>query len=241
MNAVNAVNADQLAELEDERRFLLRSLRDLDAERAAGDVDDTDYETLRDGYTKRAADVLRSIEEGRSSLPPKQPGRWKRVVIGAAIVLVVAVGAGILVARSVGQRTPGQTITGGGGGQDTAGLLSQARAALGVNPPVALQLYQQILDREPKNPEALTYLGWLLYLSSGSAGDEARQAAVGAAQSSMGKAIAADPDYADPHCFLAVIATRASKDAATAKTETDRCLALDPPDQVRQLMEQLNG
>ena len=36
-----------LAALEDERDFLLSSLRDLDAEHDAGDIDDVDYETLR--------------------------------------------------------------------------------------------------------------------------------------------------------------------------------------------------
>lgn len=48
--------------LEDERRFLLRSLADLDAERAAGDLDEADYVELRDHYTAKAAAVLRRLE-----------------------------------------------------------------------------------------------------------------------------------------------------------------------------------
>ena len=56
---------DRLAELEEERRYLLRSLKDLERERDAGDVDEADYLTLRDGYTVRAAAVLRQIEDGR--------------------------------------------------------------------------------------------------------------------------------------------------------------------------------
>jgi hypothetical protein len=235
------VNADQLAELEDERRFLLRSLRDLDAERAAGDVDATDYETLRDGYTKRAADVLRSIEEGKAALAQTRPGRWRRNLIAAAVVFVVAAGAGILVARAAGQRTAGETITGGIGGNDTAGLLAQARAALGVDVRTSLDLYRQVLDRDPTNAEALTYSGWLLYIASGNAGEQARAAAVDAARQQMDKAITADPSYADPHCFLAVIATREADDTATATTESDRCLSLDPPAEVRSLMQSLTG
>ena len=58
------MNPDQLAELEEQRRFLLRSISDLDREHHYGDVDDHDYETLRDGYTARAASVLRAIEAG---------------------------------------------------------------------------------------------------------------------------------------------------------------------------------
>ncbi len=236
---MDVVDADKLAELEDERRFLLRSLRDLDAERAAGDVDAADYETLRDGYTKRAADVLRAIEEGKSARPPKRPGRWRRNLIVAAIVAAVAAGAGLLVARAAGQRTAGQTITGGTGGDDTAVLLSQARVALGVDVRAALGLYRQVLDRDPTNAEALTYAGWLLYIASGNAGEEARTAAVDAAREQMAKAITADAGYADPHCFLAVIATREGDDTATATAEKDRCLALDPPADVGALMQQL--
>jgi hypothetical protein len=235
------VNADELAELEDERRFLLRSLRDLDAERAAGDVDAADYQTLCDGYTKRAADVLRSIEDGKAALPPKRPGRWRRNLIGAAVVLIVAAAAGILVARAAGQRTAGQTITGGAGGNETATLLAQARAELGLDVRSSLQLYRQVLDRDPTNAEALTYSGWLLYIASGGAGEEARAAAVDTARGQMAKAITADPSYADPHCFLAVMATREGGDTATATTETDRCLSLDPPAEVRSLMQSLTG
>ena len=40
---------DRLAELEEERRYLLRSLRDLEREREAGDVDDEDYQTSLSG------------------------------------------------------------------------------------------------------------------------------------------------------------------------------------------------
>ena len=46
---------DALAALEEERTFLLTSLRDLDAELAAGDIDRADYDELRDDYTRRTA------------------------------------------------------------------------------------------------------------------------------------------------------------------------------------------
>src|SRR5690606_10308441 len=95
---------DRLAALEEERRFLLDSLRDLDREYEAGDVDEHDYVTLRDGYTKRAATVLRQIEEGKAALPPKRPRRVLRSLIVAVVVLVVGGGIGIAVARSSGQR-----------------------------------------------------------------------------------------------------------------------------------------
>jgi hypothetical protein len=235
------VDPDRLAELEDERRFLLRSLRDLDAELAAGDVDATDYATLRDGYTKRAADVLRSIEEGKAALPPTRPGRWRRNVLAAAIVVAVAIGAGILVARTAGQRSPGDTITGAAGPADTATLLAQARSMLGVDVRAAQDLYAKVLDEDPKNPEALTYSGWLLYLASTGASDAVRQTAVQTAKEQLTKAVAADASYPDPHCFLAIVALRVDADATMSQAEQQRCLDLDPPAQIRDYMQQLTA
>ena len=62
-----ALDPDELAALEEQRDFLLRSLADLDREHDAGDLEDDDYQTLKDDYTARAADVLRAIEERRAA------------------------------------------------------------------------------------------------------------------------------------------------------------------------------
>jgi tetratricopeptide (TPR) repeat protein len=60
------VSTEQRTGLEEQRDLLLKSLRDLDAERAAGEMGDDDYQTLKDDYTARAAAVLRAIEAGRA-------------------------------------------------------------------------------------------------------------------------------------------------------------------------------
>jgi Tfp pilus assembly protein PilF len=160
--------------------------------------------------------------------------------VAVAVVLAVAAGAGLLVARSAGQRTAGEQITGSAGGADTATLLARARASLGVDPRAAQDLYTKVLDDDPNNVEALTYSGWLLYIASGGAGAELRTAAVDTAKEQMTKAIAVDATYPDPHCFLAIIADQAG-DAATATAESGRCLALDPPAEVRDLMQSLTS
>lgn len=235
------MNPDQLAELEDERRFLLQSLRDLEAERAAGDVERDDYETLRDGYTKRAADVLRGIDEGQAALPAKRR-RWSRTVAVLVVVIAVAVGVGVVAARSSGERTTGDEMTGGIPGRaDTATLLARARSLLGQDPLLAQDAYEQVLDRDPENPEALTYSGWLLYFASAGANDDLRATAVDAAQGQLARAVAVDATYPDPHCFLAVIASDADGDPATARAEADRCLALDPPAEVRALVDEFTA
>ena len=231
----DAGDPDRIAELEAERSFLLQSLRDLEAERAAGDVDDHDYETLRDGYTKRAADVLRQIEAGRAALPAKRPTPWTRRIVVIGAVVAVAVTAGWLMARSSGQRLPGDEITGDGAGSDVAALLSQARTSFD-DPQRAIELYGQVLAVRPDHPESLTYRGWLIFLVSQSAPEDQQPELVDRARQDLGAAIESDTGYADPHCFLAVIASGAD-DADTAREEADRCLALDPPAEVRSLME----
>ena len=42
----------------DQRKFLLQSLRDLDAEFEAGDLDLDDYNSLRSDYVARTAQVI---------------------------------------------------------------------------------------------------------------------------------------------------------------------------------------
>jgi tetratricopeptide (TPR) repeat protein len=76
--------SEDLAALEEQRDILLKSLRDLEQERAAGEVADDDYAVLKDDYTARAAAVLRTIEAHRgpsarrpaprrTGSPPRRP------------------------------------------------------------------------------------------------------------------------------------------------------------------------
>ncbi len=133
--------------LKEERDFLLRSLKDLDAEHEAGDIDEVDYQSLKDDYTVRTASVLRAIEA--RSAPPRRKSRpaapapaasatassaptaqylgrtsaersrrrWRLAAV-AALILAVGALAGWAVTASSGSRLPGQTAT---GNQQTTG------------------------------------------------------------------------------------------------------------------------
>ena len=111
-----AVDLDALSDLEEQRRFLLQSLKDLDRERDAGDIDESDYRTLRDDYTARAAAVLHAIEENKAGLVQQRQTRRRRstkvTALVVAAVIAFAIGGGVLVASTSGQRVPGQTATG---------------------------------------------------------------------------------------------------------------------------------
>ena len=225
------MNPDQLAELEEERRFLLRSITDLDREHLYGDVDDNDYRTLRDGYTARAASVLRAIEDGHVEVSQPRPRRPRVFIAWIVGTLLVACVAGWLVARTSGQRLPGQAITGGLPGDEVAQKLAEARQLLGVNPQQAIIRYQQVRELDPNNAEALTYMGWLIAQSGTST------AAAGA--EFLRGAIKIDPTYADPHCFLAITSADYLQppDLDTARSEAQACLDNNPPAQMVQLVQ----
>lgn len=231
------MNPDRLAELEEERRFLLRSLTDLEREFHVGDVEQHDYETLRDGYTSRAATVLRTIQDGHANPVPRQPRRAGRMLAGVAVVISVAAGGGWLVARASGQRLNGDSITGGTSPDRIAVLLSQARSKLGADSVGASNLYLQVLDLDPNNAEARTYTGWLLAISTRGQPESAAAATLAAAKETLNKAIASDPTYADPYCFLAVIAGNFEENPQAAQAPAQSCLDNNPPAQMRDMIE----
>ena len=109
---------------------------------------------------------------------------------------------------------------------------------LGTDPLAAQQLYREVLDEQPDHAEALAYSGWLLAITSRGASDDVRAAALDTAILSLRRATEVDPGYADPHCFLAIIAANFQNDPATARTEADECIANDPPADMRGLLDE---
>ena len=233
------MNPDRLAELEEERRFLLDSIRDLEREHAVGDVDDADYTALRDGYVARAAAVMHEIEDGRSALPPKpQRPLWRRLAI-PVVTLVVGVGLGVAVSQFAGQRLPGQTLTGGLPTDEVTQLLAESRAALNPNDnSAALAGFTKVLEIEPDNVEARTYLAWIIALNGQQAeNDEQVQQGI----ELLAEAAALDDSYADPHCFIAVANARflSVPDVEAATAAAQDCLDRNPPANMRPMVEGL--
>lgn len=237
------MSPDELALLEEERRFLLRSIDDLDREHAAGDVDDADYTAVRDGYVARAAAVLRQIEAGTAALPAAKPVRWGRIALWTAGVVAVAALSGWLVAHSSGQRVAGQTMTGGQEVDEVSAKLAQARSLLGTDPGGAITLYQEVIAIEPDNPEARTYTAWLLALSAGGVGPEAAALALDQATALFEEVTTDTPTYADAHCLYAVTAARwfTEPDVELAKRQGELCLANNPPGEMRGMIEAFVG
>ena len=237
------MNPDQLAELEEERKFLLRSLVDLEREHSVGDVDDVDYHELKEGYTVRAAATLRAIDEGRNTLPPKPKGNWSRrlLMLGGVVVSVLAIW------WALATWSPGQEITGLDPRSEQQQLMAQARAIQFQSPGEAADLYAQVLAADPDNVEALTYRGWTLALDAVQAGgadsSDASDDVVAElrdAIDSLSKATDLDPTYPDPKCFLGIVNFRILRQPAAAQPWVEACLAANPPSDIRDLVAGMN-
>lgn len=228
---------DARAELEDKRGFLLRSLEDLEAERQAGDISDTDYRSLHEDYTARAAAVLRALDEAEAPAPrPPRPRRGTRV-LAVLVIVALAGSAALAVVAASGTRTPGGTIT-GEVPQTSAGRLAQA-AGLAQQGQVteALRLYDEVLAGDPDNLEALSERG-LLLVSLASATDRPALAEQGRA--SIEAALEVDADNARALFYLG-LSLRLEGDDAKAADAFTAALAADPPPALRQAMEDFLG
>jgi hypothetical protein len=107
---------------------------------------------------------------------------------------------------------------------------------------LASQTYLEVLDIEPDNAEALTYAGWLVGLSAGTfAEGNVNTSVLDAGKELLNEAIASDPTYADPYCFLGILALRVENDVATARRRVAECQANDPPAMMVGLVNQFAG
>lgn len=191
-----SLDPDVLAELEREQEFLLRSLDDLDDEYRAGDLDHVDHQALADDYTRRLAEVTRSIDDERAAFDDVDTrlSRSQRLVTLVAVV-VVALVAGLLLARASGFRSPSDSLS-GDIRQSSAGLLAEADTLTREGRwDEAVEVYDDALDAAPGNVEALTYRGWLT----------ARLGDPRAGLDDVLEAVSVDPEYPDARVFAAIL------------------------------------
>lgn len=217
------MRADEVrTELEEERDFLLRSLDDLDGERAAGDLEEDDYRALEEDYTARAAAVLRRLQHLDAPDPPPPPShrdetsadgpgpatraggrrsRWP-LLLGVFATIALAAGSGYLVTQSSGERRPDQGVSGGPDSSPRSLLQQAIDLDNGGKLVDAAKLYDAVLAEEPENVIALTRRGWVLGRSGRQAGSpELLQAGLGYLE----RATKVDPSYPDAHAFKGLV------------------------------------
>lgn len=222
---VETANADDAplspeadAALAAKREHLLASIEDLDAEFAAGDLSAEDHSRLRDTYIARAGGVMDQLELHHYGVPElarkRTPLQLALIFIGIAGVAVLA---GVLLAHSLGSRTNGATLT--GGGESAADRQATCLGTKDAGESAAC--FDAILADTPENPDALTYKGWALYRSGEKAAGEKLFAQV----------VATSPDYPDVRAFRA-IAAKDRGDFVAASSELDTLWTLKPSQQI---------
>ncbi len=210
--------------MDDEREFWLESLDDLDEELAAGDLEPEDHQALSQSYTRKAADALRGVQEEPERAKGEGRGRLIAVVAGLVVIGVVA---GVFLARAVGSRHSGDTITGNDAVTSVPGLLRNAEeSAAAGDIGEAIAIYDRVLERSPANPAALAYKGWMLTLE----GREAEAADV------LADAVVTAPDYPDARAFRAILLYRTG-DCFGAAGELAAFDATNPPEFISQLVQ----
>ena len=224
--------------LREEQKFLLGSLRDLERERAAGDIDEADYASLRDGYIARAAAITRELEGDAPATTEPAVRSWRRRIVAVVAVIAVGAGAGVFVARSTGQRLPGQSVS-GGIDQSTSAKLASARQLNFSDPEQAIRIYSEVLKVEPDNAEALTYRAWLLALTARQATGSIKQIALATVVGDLLQAQDSDPSYPDAHCFLGIVYYRFLGQAKLAKAQLDVCVAMNPPASTKSFVDSI--
>lgn len=226
----------------EERDFLLASLDDLEAEFAAGDISEADYTELKDDYTVRTADLIRKIElSSPGATKPKAQPRSKRsrTLLWACALAVFSVGAGWLLAQAAGERGASDSLTGEIPESAREKVVTCQSLMQTGELRESLVCFDEILDEDPQNVEALTYRGWFLILAAGTAqqngDDESYQELVARGEDSLAKAVAVDPGFSDARAFRIVVFSNTDR-TEEACAELVTLNSLDPAPMITQLV-----
>ena len=179
--------------LEKEKEFLLKSLEDLDLELKNGEISSDHHKVLTLKYSKRLARLEAEPDKKESKTGLK---RNRKTWLWILFLISVATLAGFAISISSGERTSSDSLT-GSIRQSTVTKLSQAQQLFGDQNrwEEAIELYEEVLDQQPSNTEALTYRAWLLY-RLGRASNELIPV--------WNEVLLTQPDFPDAIVFLAI-------------------------------------
>lgn len=202
------------------REFLERSIEDLDRELAAGDLTPADHRRLRERYERRL----------RGEAPPPRPkARPGLVVASVVFVVVVAVAAGVLLARSAGRRAPGQTFTGNAPSAAAASttlpdapgptLRADLARCTTLDGSGAIDCFTSYTRANPDDPDGFTQFG-LFAISAGMANGSDQLYDAG--EAFIRRALELDPGDVTARVYLAVVLDRLGRPEEAA----DECSRL---------------
>ena len=177
------------------KEFLLKSLQELDQELESGNLSSDDHDMLVRRYTRELAGIAESEKATSSGQKPKKGYRTKALLWSLGVVLLGVV-AGITVSQTSGDRSEGESIT-GSIRKSVNTQISEAQMLLGNRDRwgEAIEIFDQVLEVQPSNVEAITYRSWLNYQSGADADTQI---------TAWEEALVLEPSYPDALVFISI-------------------------------------
>ncbi len=179
----------------EQKEFLLKSLHELDQEFENDNLSLEDHEMLVRRYTRELANVTEAKKVVDSGSEPKKGYRTKALLWSLGIVLLGAA-ACITISQTSGARSSGESIT-GSIRKSVSSQISEAQMLLGNRDRwgEAIEIFDDVLETQPSNVEALTYRAWLNYQSGGEVSTQIK---------AWEEVLFIEPGYSDALVFLSI-------------------------------------
>ena len=233
--------ADRRDFLAVEQARLDTEMKELDFDFQAGKLSDADYAALSGELKLQAAGVaklLTTIPQHTLRRPAPEHAKPRATVAvserrglrnwqlatGAAFLLLLGLGLGVLLTQSVRSRDSTETMTGDFlTGTQAAGpqeaMLARGRAAIEKGDfPQAIEAFKQVLNSDPNNPEALAYMGIMLSQAGHSDG----------ALAAFDRALAGDPNFPLALWGKGMLLYRTGGDQAEARRLLEKVSSMMP-------------
>ena len=248
-------DASAPAQLARERKRLAEEMAELEFDFQSGKLSESDYLELRRSIESKAATVLQRTDSAAApteQISPKtvmpQPGnhpgtaprehfrRWQ-LVAGGAFLLIFGLALGVLLTQSLRPRTSEQdtltgdflTGTGGNSAEVRAALEEGKKAFANQEFPKAIDAFKKVLAADPNQPEAHTYMGFILVQAGHADG----------AMMAFDKALAQAPNFPMAMWGKAMILYRDKKDYDSARQLLQRLLQQMPAGEERSEIEKI--
>jgi cytochrome c-type biogenesis protein CcmH len=233
------------AELLREQGRLKDELHELDFDFQSGKLSDSDYAELKQEVKTKSATVMQQVSslppepivkkskekaarpsDQRSTQGPNRSRRWQ-LVGGGIFLMLFGLALGVMLTKSVRPRggesdsMTGDFLTG------TSSSASEARAALQEGKqafarqdfPKAIEAFKKVLAADPNNPEAHSYMGFILVQAGH--GDGALMA--------FDKALSQAPNFPMALWGKGMVLYREKQDFVGAREVLEKLLNLVPP------------
>jgi tetratricopeptide (TPR) repeat protein len=236
--------------IRDEIEQVERDLAEVDEQLVAGELDVATADSLRATYRQELVRLNDDLAGADDDVAAQAGPDRRRLLAGVAVVAVGFIAVTVLLLNMVTARAPGELVTGGiatdvvQGGLDLTSVSNEEmEAVVAENPEIvgmrlalagryfeagefddALPHYMTVLEQDEDNPEALSSVGWMTYLSG----------RPDVAESFVVRALDIAPEYAQAYWFLGNIRLFGLDDAAGSIGPFEHLLEFESiPDDVR--------